>query len=152
MIYTLISESFETFVDDQALIAAAEAVFALQGIDPESEVTLVVEDDEHLRQLNQQFLGIDAPTDVLSFPADEIDPDSGMRYLGDIILSYPRAQEQAAAAGETVGEEMQLLVVHGMLHLLGFDHAGAEEKDAMWAAQQQALDRIGCKIRRLPEE
>jgi probable rRNA maturation factor len=151
MIHILLTEGYETSVDAGLLVSAAEAVVALQKADPQAELTIVVETDEYLRELNHQFLGIDTPTDVLSFPADEIDPESGLRYLGDIIISYPRALEQATAAGETVAEEMQLLVVHGTLHLLGFDHGEAEEKAAMWAAQQQALDQIGCKIRRLPE-
>jgi probable rRNA maturation factor len=151
MIHLLLTEGYESNVDAGLLVRAAEAVIALQKADPHAELTIVVETDEYLRELNRQFLGIDSPTDVLSFPADEIDPESGLRYLGDIIISYPRALEQAESAGETVAEEMQLLVVHGALHLLGFDHGGPDEKAAMWAAQQQALDQIGCKIRRLPE-
>ena len=76
------------------------------------------------------YLGIDGPTDVLSFPASEMDPETGVHYIGDILISIPRAQAQADAAGHPLEAEVQLLVVHGVLHLLGHDHAQAEEKAA----------------------
>jgi probable rRNA maturation factor len=151
LIHTLIAENFETNVDPVVLIRAVEAVFTLQEHVTQVELTVVIEDDNYLRELNNQFLGIDAPTDVLSFPANEIDPDTGLPYMGDIVISYPRALEQASTANETVTDELQLLVVHGALHLLGFDHSNPDEKSTMWLAQQQALDLLGCKICRLPE-
>jgi probable rRNA maturation factor len=80
---------------------------------------------------------------VLSFPADEPDPETGRSYLGDVAILPARAAEQARERGHTVEAEMQLLVVHGILHLLGHDHAGAAEKERMWAAQAQALERLG---------
>jgi probable rRNA maturation factor len=80
---------------------------------------------------------------VLSFPADEPDPETGHRYLGDVVISLVRAQEQARARGHGVEAEMQLLVVHGILHLLGHDHAEAGEKERMWMAQAGALERLG---------
>jgi probable rRNA maturation factor len=80
---------------------------------------------------------------VLSFPADETDPETGRRYLGDVIISLSRAVEQAAARGQAVEAEVQLLVIHAVLHLLGYDHAGAEEKTRMWAAQAEVLERLG---------
>ncbi len=95
------------------------------------DITIVLTDDAQLHELNREFLGIDAPTDVLSFPSEETDPDSGARYLGDIIISIPRAAQQAGAAGHSVEAEAQLLVVHGTLHLLGHDHAEAGEKARM---------------------
>lgn len=151
MIHTMIAEDYEGKFTSEILEKAAQIVLMLQDADEGVELSVVVDSDERLRELNLQFLGIDAPTDVLSFPADEVDPDSGLRYLGDIIISYPRAAEQAHAAGESIEDEIQLLTVHGTLHLLGFDHDDAQSKSAMWAVQQQALDHLGCKIRRLPE-
>lgn len=108
-------------------------------------LTIVITDDDQLHQLNQDFLGIDAPTDVLSFPAKEIDPDSGEEYLGDILISYPRAVAQAALREHAVHDEMQLLVVHGVLHLLGYDHT-EDNKETMWAIQSQILADLGCSI------
>jgi probable rRNA maturation factor len=83
---------------------------------------------------------------VLSFPADDTDPDSGERYIGDILISYPSAATQAASAGHTIREELQLLVVHGVLHLLGFDHAAPEEKTRMWEIQTQVLESLGSRL------
>ena len=88
-----------------------------------ADLSIVITDDAKLQELNRQYLGSDMPTDVLSFPAEETDPDSGEIYLGDILISLPRASEQASAGGHPVEDELQLLVVHGALHLLGHDHA-----------------------------
>ncbi len=77
------------------------------------------------------------------FPASEADPETGSPYLGDILISIPRATEQARAAGHPVEAEVQLLVVHGTLHLMGHDHAETEEKERMWKAQAGVLARLG---------
>ena len=110
-------------------------------------VTIVLSDDAEIQSLNNQFLGIDAPTDVLSFPAGETDPDSGTLYLGDIIISLPRAVEQAERGNHPIEAELQLLVVHGILHLLGFDHAEDMDKQRMWQVQAEILGALGSPIR-----
>jgi len=89
---------------------------------------VVISSDAQLLELNRQYLGIEAPTDVLSFQADELDPETGRRYLGDVIISYPRAQAQAEVGGHAVLDELQLLVVHGVLHLLGTTTALQKKK------------------------
>ena len=109
----------------------------------DSDLTIVLSDDAQLHELNLQWMGVDAPTDVLSFPSDETDPESGNRYLGDILISVQRAVEQAKAAGHAAEAEVQLLVVHGVLHLLGHDHAEAGEKTRMWQAQGEILSTLG---------
>ena len=109
----------------------------------DADMTIVLTDDAQLHELNREFLGVDSPTDVLSFPASESDPETGTPYLGDILISIPRAAQQAQAAGHSVEAEVQLLVVHGTLHLMGYDHAEAEEKDLMWSAQAEVLARLG---------
>jgi probable rRNA maturation factor len=153
MIHVTIADPFADLVSAGLLEQAALETLRRQNPDAESDLSIAVEDDAHLQALNLSFLGIDAPTDVLSFPSggDETDPDTGRAYLGDVILSYPRAEEQAAASGHAVADELQLLVVHGALHLLGHDHAEPGEKAAMWAAQQEILDRLGVRLSRLPE-
>jgi probable rRNA maturation factor len=83
-----------------------------------------------------------APTDVLSFPAGDIDPDTGEPYLGDVLISFPRAEAQVKSAGHPVEEEIQLLVTHGILHLLGYDHAEPEAKERMWCAQEEILEAL----------
>lgn len=131
--------------DLHLLVQAAEETLRQQGAEGESELTILISDDDHLQELNRQFLGIDAPTDVLSFPAGdgETDPDAGVPYLGDIVISLATAQAQAAAGDHSLASEMQLLVVHGVLHLLGHDHAEEEEKAIMWAAQAEVLQSLG---------
>jgi probable rRNA maturation factor len=121
---------------------AARASLDLSGA-PDADLTIVLVDNEHIQSLNRDFLGNDSPTDVLSFPADEPDPETGRRYLGDVAISLARAEEQSRDRGHPLESEMQLLVVHGVLHLLGHDHGGTEEKARMWAAQAGVLERLG---------
>jgi probable rRNA maturation factor len=134
-------ESGQTFPGD-LLERAARAVLDLSGAQ-EADLTIVLVDDARIQALNRDFLAHDEPTDVLSFPADEPDPETGRRYLGDVVISTQRAAEQARERGHAIEAEMQLLVVHGILHLLGHDHAEVGEKERMWAAQAQALERLG---------
>jgi probable rRNA maturation factor len=125
----------------ETLERAALAVLAHQSTD--GDISIVLTDDAQMHEMNRNYLGIDAPTDVLSFPASETDPETGRRYLGDILISVPRAVEQARDAGHAVEAEAQLLVVHGTLHLLGHDHAEPDEKARMWKAQAEVLERLG---------
>lgn len=128
---------------------AAQAALAHQSAD--GDLTIVLTDDAQLYQLNRDFLGVDAPTDVLSFPASEADPETGVRYLGDILISISRAREQARAAGHPLESEVQLLVVHGVLHLLGHDHTEVKQKSKMWLAQAEVLESIGLAGIAIPE-
>jgi probable rRNA maturation factor len=128
-------------VSSELVERAALAVLTHQSA--EGDLSIVLTDDAQLRQLNRDYLGVDAPTDVLSFPSAETDPETDAVYLGDILISVPRAREQAGAAGHPLEDELQLLVVHGALHLLGHDHAEAEDKSRMWAAQAAILESIG---------
>lgn len=135
-------ESEIPFPED-LLTRAANAALEHQSHSLESELSVILTNDARLQELNLNYLGIDGPTDVLSFPASETDPETGARYIGDILISIPRAQAQAEAAGHRLEAEVQLLVVHGVLHLLGHDHAEAEEKARMWKAQAEILKRLG---------
>lgn len=129
---------------DQALVEkAANAALLHQGVTEGADLTVVLTDDTQLHELNHEYLGVDAPTDVLSFPSDQTDPETGARYLGDILISTERAAAQAAAAGHATEAEAQLLVVHGVLHLLGYDHGEPEEKARMWQAQAEILSELG---------
>lgn len=125
---------------------AARATLKQEGVTPEPDLSIVIDNDETLRQLNLRFMGIDEPTDVLSFPAGETDPETGKQYLGDVVISYQQAQHQAANRQHSIEDELQLLVVHGILHLLGHDHAEEEEKRRMWTAQKQVLSNLGNPI------
>ncbi|HEX2990459.1 MAG TPA: rRNA maturation RNase YbeY [Anaerolineales bacterium] len=134
----------------ELLERAARSVLEYEAQD--GELSIVLSDDARLQELNRDYLGIDAPTDVLSFPASETDPQTGARYIGDILISVPRAQSQAEAAGHALESELQLLVVHGVLHLLGHDHAGPEEKKRMWQAQAEILKSLGLGTIQIREE
>lgn len=141
-----IESSLDGFVSElpglrRAVERAAQA--ALEHESAQGDLTVLLADDARLHELNRDYLGVDAPTDVLSFPASETDPETGARYLGDILLSVPRAGAQARAAGHALEAEVQLLVVHGVLHLLGHDHAAGRDKARMWAVQAEVLERLG---------
>lgn len=153
MINLLIADAYNGLVKSEKLTQSAQAVLNKQLENPDVDLSVVVDDDARLRELNADFLGIDAPTDVLSFPSgeEEVDPETGRHYLGDIIISFPRAAEQSEAAGHSVMDEIQLLVVHGTLHLLGFDHADPDEKESMWSIQAEILRGLNVQLNRLPE-
>jgi len=142
-IHIEVDEAFVAQVDETWLHRAA--VTALEHEQrTTAELTLVITDDQALQELNRRFRGVDAPTDVLAFGGETPEfvsaPDAG-DYIGDVIISYPRAEAQAA--GHTVRDEMALLVVHGVLHLLGYDHDTPSKQARMWAQQKAILDRLG---------
>ncbi len=136
----------ETALLERAALITLESVTPLSEfeLDPaHADMTIVLADDRQLHELNLDYLGVDSPTDVLSFPAGEIDPETEALYLGDIAISIPRATQQAENGGHPVEAEAQLLVVHGVLHLLGYDHSTDEEKAVMWAEQAKVLEKLG---------
>ena len=147
---------------------AAQAAVDEVRVDHAVEISIRLADDAVLHALNLEYRGIDKPTDVLSFGSEswsdgqkldegalEIDlgmpnqPDQAADYLGDIIISMERCVAQAEASGHAVDEELALLVVHGTLHLLGFDHNNQTRKKRMWSAQDRALKAIGI-VNRVP--
>jgi probable rRNA maturation factor len=142
VIHIVIEPSVEGSVPEGALGRAATETLLSAGSGP-VDLSIALTDDAHIRALNRKYLGHDSPTDVLSFPAGETDPETGAPYLGDVVISVPRAAAQAREGGHSLEAEAQLLVVHGVLHLLGHDHAEAQDKDRMWAAQAEILDRLG---------
>jgi len=137
-------------IDPRRLREAARKTLVHESAPSRAELTLVITGDDEIRDLNRQYRGVNAPTDVLSFAEAEADahfvaaPDEAV-YLGDVIISYPRAEAQAASAGHPVADELLLLVVHGVLHLLSHDHTGRAEKRKMWAAQKQILNELRAK-------
>lgn len=124
--------------------AAAQAL-QLQQAPPNSALTVLLADDETLSDLHRQFMGEPDPTDVLSFPAGDLPPDIEelAGYLGDIAISVDTARRQAESKKHDVAAEVQLLVVHGVLHLLGHDHLDGGERDRMWSAQRAILQELG---------
>jgi probable rRNA maturation factor len=137
---------------EDLLERAAQTALEHESQSLDSDLSIILTNDARLHELNLTYLGVDAPTDVLSFPASETDPQSGARYIGDILISIPRAQAQAEAAGHALEAEVQLLVVHGVLHLLGHDHAEPNEKARMWKAQSEILKKLGLSHIEIREE
>jgi probable rRNA maturation factor len=137
-------------VDREPLRRAALEVLRSQCIEAGCELAVKVTRDEPVQVLNRRHRGVDAPTDVLAF-ADGVcepfvDASGGLRYLGDIVISLDRAEAQAAEAGHPVLTELQLLVVHGVLHLLGYDDQSDGQRAKMWAVQAEVLQSLGLDI------
>jgi probable rRNA maturation factor len=128
---------------------AANAALTQQQVAPNAALSIVITSDEAVQQLNQQHRGIDAPTDVLSFPAQPLPTalaaftDTDTNYLGDLLLAYPYATAQARREGHDPHDSFALLVVHGVLHLLGYDHNTPAHKADMWAQQAAILRELG---------
>ena len=127
-----IAPRFRAEVDEGDLRRVAAEVLGREEVAEETELSLIVTDDEAIRELNRRFRDVDAPTDVLAFGAGTeehfVSAPESPPYLGDVVISYQRALAQAEELGHAVAEELKLLVIHGILHLLGYDHQ--EEADA----------------------
>jgi probable rRNA maturation factor len=128
-----------------ALDAATRSTLAHEGAAP-GKLSIVLVDEESMRQFNLRFAEVDAATDVLAFTDGSLDPDSGMTYHGDVIICYPIAEHQAALGGHSLSAELNLLAIHGALHLLGYDHDEEESQAAMWAVQDAILKELGCQL------
>lgn len=147
MIEIEIDQNFSDQLEISGLQAVADKVLAITETSLDSEIGLQIIEDAQMQQLNLQYMGINSPTDVLSFPVPFQNPDTGNPYLGDILISYPTAARQAEAAGHPVAEEISLLLVHGILHLLGYDHLTTEDKTAMWDIQDTILTALQINAR-----
>jgi probable rRNA maturation factor len=145
-----IAPAFRAAVRAAWLRAVARLVLAAEDVGP-VQVGVIVADDETVRDLNQRFLGLDEPTDVLSFglaAADEapfaLPPEEAS--LGDVVIAYPTAMRQADEAGRTVEAEVAHLLVHGLLHLLGHDHQRPEEEAAMRGREEEILAGLRASV------
>jgi len=147
MIQVLIRPKFELQVSAEYVRQTARATLEMETAVADVSLSVVVTDDTEIQALNRQYRGLDAPTDVLSFGGEPTEPSfvtavEEPPYLGDVVLSFHRAQEQAAERGHSTEEEVKLLIVHGILHLLGYDHGTPEEKARMWAKQDAILSAL----------
>lgn len=136
-----------TEVDTDSALAVARYTLEEMGVNPLAELSILLVDIDYMTELNHRWMGEDGPTDVLAFPMDEGSVDHGPgetatgepALLGDIVLCPEVAAKQAAAAGHSTADELHLLTVHGVLHLLGYDHAEPEEEREMFALQDRLL-------------
>jgi probable rRNA maturation factor len=134
-------------IDEQAVLDAARYTLQRMRIHPLSELSVIVVDADAMEQLHMQWMDLPGPTDVMSFPMDELRPgkddeEPAQGLLGDIVLCPEVAKKQGeeAETGHSMDEELQLLTVHGVLHLLGYDHEEPDEKAEMFGLQKAILD------------
>ncbi len=138
--------SLASGVDLDGLKLVLEAGAQMLEVPKETVTVVTLTGDEHLREYNRRFRGLDEPTDVLAFAAQEkpVDqrfqaPPGTEHWLGDIVISLPRAREQARTARHPMNDEVRLLAVHGFLHLLGYDHAEQDDEAKMTALTNRIL-------------
>ena len=148
-----VEEKFRGRVDRGWVRRIAQTVLKAEGVAHPYEVSLVFTDSETVQQLNRDYRGVDEPTDVLAFCMilqEEVDdsfalPPDEVTRLGEVIISYPQAIEQAREQGHSTERELALLIIHGILHLLGYDHEEPEEEAEMRAREKELLEK--CLLR-----
>ena len=118
---------------------AAAAALRAEGVDEPCEIGVTLTNDKGIHGINCEQRGVDRPTDVLSFPIDEMNYDTNRRYLGDMVLSLERAEAQGEEYGGGFAHEVQYLTVHSVLHLLGYDHLNEGEEKAKMRAREKAI-------------
>ena len=131
-------------IDAAEFAALADHVLRVMHVNPRAELSILFIDPEPMAELHERWLDLPGPTDVMSFPMDELRPgtpdhDTPPGTLGDIVVCPQVAAKQALQAGHSAVEEMLLLTTHGILHLLGYDHAEPQEKEEMFALQRTLL-------------
>ena len=147
-----VDNGFQGRIDKRWLRRLVKESIAAHGVDAEVELSLLITDDATVRDLNKKYRGKDKTTDVLSFAleADKrgdaaagfVMPPEEMVHLGEVIVSYPKAAEQAAERNRAVEDELALLVVHGVLHLLGYDHDKPAREREMRSLEQRVLSAV----------
>ncbi len=139
-----INNETDATVDERALAELARFMLDALRIHPQAELSLILVDTSAMEQLHMQWMDEPGPTDVLSFPMDELRPtadgeDPAPGLLGDVVLCPEVAERQAARAGHSTEDELHLLTTHGILHLLGYDHAEPDEEKEMFGLQNRLL-------------
>ncbi len=154
-INVLIEEGVAVPVGEDWLRGVAGQVLAARDAEPAVELSLVITGQERVRELNRHYRGRDEPTDVLAFSAVEeagadsppfVPPPDGVRHLGEVIISCPQAAIQAGEHRHTVAREIAILIIHGVLHLLGYDHDEPERERQMRAREAEVLEGIAGKL------
>jgi len=144
-----IEKKFQSHIDEEWARNRAQEVLKAENITPPYEMSLVFTDSETVQRLNRDYRDVDEPTDVLAFymlpqhgaDADFVSPPDDITHLGEVIISYPKAEEQAKEQGHSTEQELTLLIIHGILHLLGYDHEKPEEEAKMKAREKELLER-----------
>ena len=153
----LIDEVLGECLEENWLERVAEKVLTAQGADPSTDLGLVIVGQERIRQLNFSYLGKDAPTDVLAFSllteqtggdlVSFVSPPNGIKYLGEVIISYHQAIIQATEHKHSVKREIAILIIHGVLHILGYEHDTPEQERDMRARETEILNYIEGELK-----
>jgi probable rRNA maturation factor len=145
----LVDEGAEAGVEPSWLEDVAQRVLAAEKASAKAEVGVVVTGQEMVQQLNRNYRGQDEPTDVLAFSTREeadgpgfIFAPDGLSHLGEVIISYPQALIQAEEHGHSLKKELTILLIHGLLHLLGYDHEAKAQESQMQAREKELLGLI----------
>jgi len=142
----IVNNSYVAKIDKNRLSRVCECVFEHFNI-TNAELSLSIVSDDQIKSLNKKYCSMDSLTDVLSFSSQENNPETGMRYYGDIAISYPAALRQFPEYHDSVIEEIIMLTIHGILHLFGFDHQNPKEKDIMLSVQKTLFEKqLGINI------
>lgn len=135
-------ELYDRQITKKFIKESAEKILEYMGID-KAEVSITLTDDRTIQSINKEWRGKDMPTDVLSFPIDEKPPKYRYRVLGDIVISLPYAKRQSEKIGLSYREEVIRLLIHGILHLLGYDHERSKkDEDIMFSLQDQIFENL----------
>ena len=139
-------------INEDRLRKIAETLL-IDYYDEMPDFTLSFVKPETIKELNKTYRDIDTVTDVLSFESGgEVDPETGREYLGDIIICLEQAAKQADQSGHSTEDEIGLLEIHGLLHLLGYDHLDDDQREEMWNYQDVYLEKCGIHLNRRPGE
>jgi probable rRNA maturation factor len=142
MLISIVSHREPEPLATEAFEPLARFVLTMEGVPEETELSIALVDADEMSRLNHQYRGVEGPTDVLSFGCDEPCPTPGDEpiTLGDVVIAPEEAERQAAELGHSVEHELDVLLVHGILHLLGYDHEAEGDSGAMAAREAAILD------------
>ncbi len=147
MLNLIIPSSYAKEINQSRLGAAYRFSLSSFGLEANTTTTLRVTNNRTIREFNRAWRDENSVTDVLSFENSFIDPETGGKYLGDIIISFEKARQQAQASGHSLQFEIEMLFVHGLLHLIGYDHDSKEQWQEMTKLQDEIMEKINNPLR-----
>ncbi len=147
MLNLIIPSSYKKEINQSRLGAAYRASLSAFDLEVNTTVTLRITNNRTIREFNRAWRNENSVTDVLSFENSFIDPETGEKYLGDIIISFEKARQQSRSSGHSLQYEVEMLFVHGLLHLVGYDHDSKEQWQEMTRLQDHIMQKIANPLR-----
>jgi len=145
----LLNENKYDYPDD--IDDVIETTLTVLNQEKKISVNINLVDEQEILELNKQFRDYSEPTDVLSFEAGVIDPETGNKILGDIVICIPFVEKQSTLLQNNLNNEIRLMIIHGMLHLLGYNHDDEHSKSIMWGDQNKILEKLQIELNNIPE-